>query len=738
MNQDIYYLDPEQIKGVEYTGDSEQYDVELRRLAPKTKPCVAVNPWLEDSRPYYFIEDVDLDDRCQVYTYRGEWVAKFFPPRWDPEQGYDSREIEMPKVVWRKNPDLDRTMTFEDDPFNTFQPDPYESKCELVWYIDPRFNPLKDQVWAMTCRPLGGEVLERREMGYLTPKVLIEINPDLPEFGLDLDRMMPAFWELDKINAYKLDPRHEIDQELWVVKITPEYRTVKEWVWRGVIEPKMQVTYNKDLPRMNYEIDTDFPYHDLVYEHVYYLSPEFSEEYEVDIWAFKIKFVSDVTGTKDQGYISPVPELEFNPMLGQLDYDMDLKISRYDLAYEHYWYIDSIHTQDFKEDIWAIRLNYAVKPKGQKHNGYISPIQEVRVNKILKDLDFDLGQLPAIQYYDFAYRNAFILDQGPDVENEIWAIEIKFRSQTSGYKKQALISPVQYVSYNPEITNIKFKPDYLIPFHDRNYEHVWYLEPDKNSKDLIWVAKKSLTSRPKGVKTAGYVKPLLPQVLDVFFISYREPDAERNWQRVKEKAPWAKRIDRVKGIFAAHRAAAQQSETDLFYVVDGDAYLVDDWNFDFQPDIFNRHYTHVWQSRNPLNDLVYGYGGVKLLPRSHILRMKTWRSLDFTSSVGDGLKVIDTISNITKFNTDPYNTWRSAFRETIKLSKQGATDVIDKWTSNYLAQHYAWAVRGVEDAKKYYAVNHKDRAALNRINDVDWLQQQFELQYKNVDKPEIL
>jgi hypothetical protein len=57
----------------------------------------------------------------------------------------------------------------------------------------------------------------------------------------------------------------------------------------------------------------------------------------------------------------------------------------------------------------------------------------------------------------------------------------------------------------------------------------------------------------------------------------------------------------------------------MFYVVDGDAWLADGWTFDYQPTIWNRNCAYIWTSRNPINDLEYGYGGVKLFPRQKLL-----------------------------------------------------------------------------------------------------------------------
>ena len=45
-------------------------------------------------------------------------------------------------------------------------------------------------------------------------------------------------------------------------------------------------------------------------------------------------------------------------------------------------------------------------------------------------------------------------------------------------------------------------------------------------------------------------------MFDVVFISYQEPNAEENWQALKQRVPVAKRVHGVKGIHNAHVKAA--------------------------------------------------------------------------------------------------------------------------------------------------------------------------------------
>jgi hypothetical protein len=233
-----------------------------------------------------------------------------------------------------------------------------------------------------------------------------------------------------------------------------------------------------------------------------------------------------------------------------------------------------------------------------------------------------------------------------------------------------------------------------------------------------------------GEKEIGLVTPLLDQ-LDVVFISYHELNAETNWQRLLEKAPNAKRVAGVDGIFEAHKAAAKLAKTDMFFVVDADAYLTDDWQFNFQPGIFDRDCTYVWNSKNPVTNLTYGYGGVKLFNRSKVRSLKSWGT-DLTLSVNKNLTVMEQVSNITQFNTSEYNTWKAAFRECAKLAKKIDAESLSRleaWvTPNESADFSKWAKLGAEQGISF-ARNNSD---ITRVNDYKWLKQEFINNYNSI------
>ena len=54
----------------------------------------------------------------------------------------------------------------------------------------------------------------------------------------------------------------------------------------------------------------------------------------------------------------------------------------------------------------------------------------------------------------------------------------------------------------------------------------------------------------------------------------------------------------VKGIFNAHKTAANRVQSKMFWVVDADAEVTDDFMFDYK-DVYDKEVVHVWGSENP-------------------------------------------------------------------------------------------------------------------------------------------
>jgi hypothetical protein len=229
-------------------------------------------------------------------------------------------------------------------------------------------------------------------------------------------------------------------------------------------------------------------------------------------------------------------------------------------------------------------------------------------------------------------------------------------------------------------------------------------------------------------------------MFEIFFISYQEPNADENWKKLKSKFPLAQRIHGIKGIHQAHIAAAKKSFTNMFYVVDGDAIISEDFNFDYEVHQLERSHVHVWQSKNPINDLVYGYGGVKLLPKNETIHMDV-TCTDMTTSISKHFKAMPGISNITAFNTDPFNTWKSAFRECVKLSskiidRQKDNETLDRlntWCSIGEDRSFGkYAIAGAIAGADYGITNRKNLEAIKKINDFDWLKEHYEQRTQDI------
>lgn len=283
-----------------------------------------------------------------------------------------------------------------------------------------------------------------------------------------------------------------------------------------------------------------------------------------------------------------------------------------------------------------------------------------------------------------------------------------------------------------------FKFDYSIPKWDEQYIHVF-----KNGEyyDGICIFPKSAKILQREWDYRFFTNKKEIDVVasqsknwDIIFISYDEEFADRNYHKICEKINRPiKRIHGIKGVHQAHIEAAKKSDTEMFYVIDADADLSDDFSFDYKIPYYDfnaKSSVYVWKSQNPVNRLIYGYGGVKLLPKYLTINMDLSKP-DMTTSISKQFRPMDQISNITAFNTDPFNSWKSAFRECCKLSSKVIDRQDDKETEFRLN---VWcnettdpdALAGAKAGCAYGIENKNDLEALKKINDFEWLKELFD------------
>ena len=169
--------------------------------------------------------------------------------------------------------------------------------------------------------------------------------------------------------------------------------------------------------------------------------------------------------------------------------------------------------------------------------------------------------------------------------------------------------------------------------------------------------------------------------LDVIFISYDEPNADENWEDLLTKCPWAKRSHGIYGSDAAHKAAANLSNTNRFIGIDADN-IVDPSFFEQVITPFGFNDVISWAAQNEINGLIYGNGGVKCWPCHVALNMQTHEIAN------DDLYQVDFCwdnnyiqknkqYSITYSNASPYQAFRAGFREGCKMSLNRGNRVSD-------------------------------------------------------------
>jgi hypothetical protein len=179
--------------------------------------------------------------------------------------------------------------------------------------------------------------------------------------------------------------------------------------------------------------------------------------------------------------------------------------------------------------------------------------------------------------------------------------------------------------------------------------------------------------------------------LDCIYLSYDEPQKEEFWLKIRNMVPYAKRVDGVKGSDAAHKAAAEASDTERFILIDGDN-MPDENFFNLQLDFTDKESNFekaqfCWKAINVINGLRYGNGGMSSWTKEYVMNMKTHETskgdhatqVDFCLDSADNLywAMYDCYST-TYPNQTPFQAWRAGFREGVKMVlDRGALPTVD-------------------------------------------------------------
>jgi hypothetical protein len=214
--------------------------------------------------------------------------------------------------------------------------------------------------------------------------------------------------------------------------------------------------------------------------------------------------------------------------------------------------------------------------------------------------------------------------------------------------------------------------------------------------------------------------------LDIIFLSNGETGEQERYDRLCQVAGrevrWVRGID---GRENAIRHAAEISNTNWFILFPAKIWASDTFDYNFQP---NRSYEpkhYIFYSTNPLNGLEYGHQAAVCYNRNLVLETHEY-GLDFTMSKLHDIVPIS--CGIAQYNSDITMTWRTAFREVIKLRADGSEESLERlrvWLTYARGQHAEWSIIGAQDGINYYDSVGGDHQQLMKTFAWSWLRDYF-------------
>ena len=253
---------------------------------------------------------------------------------------------------------------------------------------------------------------------------------------------------------------------------------------------------------------------------------------------------------------------------------------------------------------------------------------------------------------------------------------------------------------------------------------------------------------------------------DIIYLSYDEPNADKNYADLCSKIPWAKRVHGVKGSDAAHKACAEISESERFITIDGDniinkEFLAKEFDLDNHEDAHWNREVNLddcvisWSAKNIINGLEYGNGGIKCWPKQKVLNMRTHENadpnnphaqVDFCWDI-EYIQMNSCYSTIMN-NGSAQQAWRAGFREGVKMAlDRGLRVSVEDFHKNHwknLHRLYVWLMIGADVEYGRWAI-YGAREGLYKtmctdwdfvnVRDFDWLNEYWNS--KNIDEDQM-
>ena len=240
-------------------------------------------------------------------------------------------------------------------------------------------------------------------------------------------------------------------------------------------------------------------------------------------------------------------------------------------------------------------------------------------------------------------------------------------------------------------------------------------------KAAVPYIKRQLYDYPNIDRTQRHM--LNDSLLDIVFIDNGEPNAELNYQHLVHYngTNTIHRSQGVTGRVAAYQAAARLSTTPWFFAIFAKLSINPDFDWTWNPDRLQEPKHYIFHAFNPINDLVYGHQAMIAYNKELVLT-NTAEGLDFT--LDQAHEVVPLLSGQADYHVSDWMSWRTAFRECIKL-RASLPDVENEYRlRQWLTVDHSslkWSQKGAEDAVEYYDAVGGDFSELKKSYDWAWL-----------------
>lgn len=217
-----------------------------------------------------------------------------------------------------------------------------------------------------------------------------------------------------------------------------------------------------------------------------------------------------------------------------------------------------------------------------------------------------------------------------------------------------------------------------------------------------------------------------PKKLPVFFVSNGEPNAEANWNRVLDLCPRAVHVSNITGRRNVFQHVANLAKASHFIKITAKNYVTDPDIFDFYPNSIMSDAHIVFHARNMSNGLEYGHMGIVCYNTQLVLDTPESFGLDFTQY--SKTYTIPTVVSEATFATSAHEAWRTAFRETVKLTMTN-TDISEQylsaWHRSAHGQFSDWVLQGAIDGEIFANKYRHNSEKLEKTVEWNWLTTYF-------------